>query len=620
MSESRTMAWVILGFTALMIFASILTSGTADEGDSIFHFLYSKYAFRHPENFLNQWAKPVFVLLTAPVAQFGFIALKIFNALLLGGSLWFTYLSTRKLLIPSPWIAPVALMLMPMNLSHTLSGLTEPMFAFWLIVGIYGLISQKTVSALLWLSFLPFVRSEGLVVFCVLLLFLMSKRQWKYLPLLAVGHVAYSIVGYFFYQDFLWVFNKMNYATLQSVYGSGPWWHFARHLPEVIGYFLCILLIVGLLAGAIRLILHIFGKDKTFSKEELWLIYGMFLAYFIAHSLFWYLGIFNSFGLIRVMVGILPVTAILIARGVDGLMKRIPFLKKMSPLWIQGILIFGMLVSLILEVNWQKDFSLKADQKTQFRAAEKYAGKYTGYTWYFDAIYPALCFEVDWFDPMEHRRTPGLFTGEPIPTKSVILWDDWFSVVEAKIPLDKLSNDQRFRQIETFTETEGDRQRVSVLFEYDSSFDASNVLYFNDFESDPSLQMLDSSVVFSGKYSARISKEHPYSPGFNGMLNSLSGKPGSKIRLSFQAYFEEAPEQGPGVANAVISFENMEKSYQWQGTLIYPKVEKPGVWRQIVIEQAVHPLKTFDDRVKAYIWNDGAQHLYIDDLRVEWVE
>ena len=68
-----------------MIFLAFWYDGTGDEGDSVFHFLYSKHAFEHPENFLNHWAKPVFVLITAPVAQFGFIAMKIFNIFLGSG-------------------------------------------------------------------------------------------------------------------------------------------------------------------------------------------------------------------------------------------------------------------------------------------------------------------------------------------------------------------------------------------------------------------------------------------------------------------------------------------------------------------------------------------------------
>ncbi len=64
-------AWLILCIVA------ITANGTADEGDSVNHYLYSRYAFAHPENFFNHWAKPIFVMITAPVAYFGFTAMKL---------------------------------------------------------------------------------------------------------------------------------------------------------------------------------------------------------------------------------------------------------------------------------------------------------------------------------------------------------------------------------------------------------------------------------------------------------------------------------------------------------------------------------------------------------------
>jgi hypothetical protein len=65
--------WVVL------CLAAIAFNGTADEGDSVEHFLYAKYAFIHPENFVNHWAKPVFVWIAAPFAQLGFSGVKFLN-------------------------------------------------------------------------------------------------------------------------------------------------------------------------------------------------------------------------------------------------------------------------------------------------------------------------------------------------------------------------------------------------------------------------------------------------------------------------------------------------------------------------------------------------------------
>lgn len=56
---------VILGFT-------IDETYTGDSGDSITHFLYSKFAFTYPEFFFNHWAKPFFCFDNRPIFPIGF--------------------------------------------------------------------------------------------------------------------------------------------------------------------------------------------------------------------------------------------------------------------------------------------------------------------------------------------------------------------------------------------------------------------------------------------------------------------------------------------------------------------------------------------------------------------
>ena len=46
----------------------------------------------------------------------------------------------------------------------TFSGLTEPLFALILIIGTYLCAKEKHASASILISFLPFVRSEGLII------------------------------------------------------------------------------------------------------------------------------------------------------------------------------------------------------------------------------------------------------------------------------------------------------------------------------------------------------------------------------------------------------------------------------------------------------------------------
>ena len=84
----------VLLFIYLIIVTTIiiLFEGTGRSGDSIHHYLFAKFAPLHPKLFFNHWAKPLYVLLASPFAQFGFIGVKIFNATVSMFTIFFTFM------------------------------------------------------------------------------------------------------------------------------------------------------------------------------------------------------------------------------------------------------------------------------------------------------------------------------------------------------------------------------------------------------------------------------------------------------------------------------------------------------------------------------------------------
>ena len=82
---------VLFIYIVIAVLTIIFFNGTGDAGDSIYHYLFAKYAPIHPELFFYHWAKPVYVLLASPFAQFGFTGIKIFNALVSLTTIFLTY-------------------------------------------------------------------------------------------------------------------------------------------------------------------------------------------------------------------------------------------------------------------------------------------------------------------------------------------------------------------------------------------------------------------------------------------------------------------------------------------------------------------------------------------------
>jgi hypothetical protein len=342
-----------------------------------------------------------------------------------------------------------------MHISLILSGLTEPLFAFVLLLGIYWLLHEKYFSALLLLSFLPFVRSEGLVICCVLFVYLLIKEKYDLIPLLGVGHVVYSLLGYVVHKDLLWVFNKMSYAVLDSVYGQGRWLHFVKRMPEVAGVVITLLLWAGLLYGFTLLVRYLRRKLEVDGEKELWLVYGIFAAFFVAHTIFWALGIFNSMGLLRVMTGITPLIALIALQGINYL--RAPVRTHRRSRWI----VYALLLAVVafpftrheFAYKWQRDFALKADQQADQDLADyvkQHYPDYKNYEFYYEPCYLSVTLGINYFDEQKHRRLLGAFERNQFADSCFVIWDDWFAVQAANVSFEKLSQDARFRLIQTF--------------------------------------------------------------------------------------------------------------------------------------------------------------------------
>jgi len=430
--------------------------GTVDTGDSVMHYLFSRFAFAHPANFIDHWAKPVFVLLSSPFSQFGFAGIKIFNSMVTALTMVFTYLVAKRFLKKNAYLTVIFLCTAPLNVVIIFSGLTEPLFALFLILSLYLFLTENEKSSIILLSFLPFVRSEGLIILGVFAFYLLIKRKYKLLPLLATGHVLYSFIGYFYYHDFLWIFSKIPYAKLSSDYGSGPLLHFVTQMTYVIG--IPLYLIFGL--GLITIILTFFKKSfrtlRSKYTEDLLLVYGSFVAFFIAHSLFWYFGIFNSMGLKRVLIAVIPLISLI---SLDGLNHSLSFIKNKN---ISRVLFFLILAYVIIfpftgnpaAIKWKKEFSPSHDQLLIDEMVAGIKNKYPDPIYYYYPRYISLALGIDHFNSNIKKELHELFEEQNVPDNALIIWDNWWAVNADGVSLDKIRNDKRFKEVETYQKGE----------------------------------------------------------------------------------------------------------------------------------------------------------------------
>lgn len=352
--------WIVSAFYFIVgIFCIFFFDGTGDSGDSIYHYLIAKYAPDHPELFFSHWGKPLFTLLASPFAQFGFNGIKFFNLIVACVTIFFTY-KTAKITHPkSAWISPLFLFTSTLFFVLTFSGLTEHLFALITLLGFYYFLKDNYLLASILISLLPFVRSEGLIIIGVFAFALILKKQWKSIPFLSLGHIIFAVAGSVVHHDILWVFNKIPYVIAENPYGHGDLFHFVIQLNFVIGLPLYILFWLGFIIVIGQLI----KKKIPFSRFSL--IFGIPIAFLVAHSIFWYFGIFNSMGLIRVLVDVSPFFILIALYPVESLLNFNLSKKTKTSLTAVIVLIIFLfhLTPNNTAIHWDKDLSLNSDQQ-----------------------------------------------------------------------------------------------------------------------------------------------------------------------------------------------------------------------------------------------------------------
>ena len=354
MFQNKVFVFILFFFSLVLLALAFTTIDGYGGADSFQHYMISRYSWKHPHLLLDHWGKPVFTLLSSPFSQVGYKGALLFNVVITLLSALFVYRIAAKLNKENAALSALFFLAMPMVLLVAVSALTEPLFGFVLVFSVWLFTEKKYLFSILLLSFLPLVRSEGFVVFPVFAFALLLNKNWKYIPLFALGGLLYSLVGYVAFDDFLWLINRSPYKMESGLYGSGPWYHFVMQYEIIFGIPVAILLMIGFW-------LYI-PKSITWLKDEnnilRILIAGSFAAYFIAHSYVWWKGTGGSLGLERVIAGVCPLAAIIAFDGYCFIAERTK--KYFSPNWILLLLV----VAMIKNTSGKVLLDLKQDEKS----------------------------------------------------------------------------------------------------------------------------------------------------------------------------------------------------------------------------------------------------------------
>ena len=433
-------------FAVLMLY-HFRSDGYSDIGDGILHYQISHYSWKHPELLLHHWGKPFFTLISSPFAQLGYNGIVFFNILCASATAFF---SSRMLSAAGYKFGAVAGMLSvfsPLYFSVTLSGLTEPLFSLVLTLSVFLVMKGRSGWAATLVSFLPFVRTEGFLLLPLFGLVFLIRKNWKAIPFLAFGTLIYSLVGGIATGNFGWVITGNPY-TGEELYGHGEFFHFIKNNEAFLGTSGVVLFAVAFVLLIVRLVKY--KKQHPLFAEEVVLVFGSFIVYLLAHSIFWAYGLFGSYGLLRVMAAVTPLAAVAAAGTLDLLYSKINQRRAWIPF---GLAMVVVVVNTIQTLNQSRlPFRIDNSQYAAYHAG-KWLKEHTQEKNILYTQHPFIVFLAD-YDPFDRQYTRTLWdleaekNNKQLPVQgSLIVWDSHFAALEGRTSVDSLKSNVNYEVV-----------------------------------------------------------------------------------------------------------------------------------------------------------------------------
>jgi len=194
------------------------------------------------------------------------------------------------------------------------------------------------------------------------------------------------------------------------------------------------------------------------------------MVVFVAHSIFWWLGIFGSFGLARVLIPVVPLIAIIAVKGLNKIVDHLkrPLIKKLTIVLILTVVICYPFTT-YREKSVIFDRTLFSDVENQlvYEEVAPYIKKEFDddekLVFYYGSPNLSLYLDLDHFDPDIHQPFHELFISD-VPDGAIVIWDNWFCRAEESAELDDLLQNPNFKKLKTFKRTDRMKTVKYVVF------------------------------------------------------------------------------------------------------------------------------------------------------------
>lgn len=598
-------------------------------GDNYVHYVIARYAWQYPYLFLDHWGKPMYSILSSPLAQLGYPWAKLFNVMVGMGAAFFTYQSARLLKLENAWLSILLVCFSPVYFMMFNTTMTELLCSFLIIISFWFFLKKNYVVSTIIISFLPLARPEGPLWLVVFAYALLINQQYRYLPLLVTGSLLFSSVGaLYYYHDFFWIINQSPYSSAAAaIYGKGPLLHFISNYKYLTGYSITFFMLTGVL-----FIIFEATKKKNistfFKRNDLIFLLLPSILFVVVHSLLWYFGTGYSVGELRVIAIIIPLLSLIALIGYNFIFKYILTSKLMKFMFLT------ILCIIIVKENknaYANGYALSWTDQVSKNAADWIIS--SGYSknkiYYFSPLFYILL-DLNPFDSGKITSgVPDVYHPEiGIKPGALVIWDAHLGPNEGKVPLKNLLENPHFKLLKLFTPAIPFTVLGGYTYEIyvfqrnpdDVLTINNNVLKFFDYEKHNEqfdIKCQTSEQSFSGSYSYKLDHSQLYSTTFAPTIGELRKADVYKITASaclFPVF--DAKENGTAL---IMSFER-DTSYNYNSIGLESIPYQLNAWNYISLSCTI-PLDAKDnDVLKIFFFQPGEKYIYLDDFKIEVIK
>jgi hypothetical protein len=218
---------------------------------------------------------------------------------------------------------------------------------------------------------------------------------------------------------------------------------------------------------------------------------------------------------------------------------------------------------------------------------------------------------IDWFGPRRAYTYQMPKTGA-LDRPTVVVWDYWYSVMEAGTTLDQLLEDPRFRLVDVQRAFGQFPEPVTVLFVDTAQHLDTDWIYYQGFEQAKAGR--DPDRAATGRYGFALGRDTPYGPLVELLPGQLGGR--DTLRIACDVFL---PDTALWEARYVVECQDpVDRRVQvWEGYAFNQQLRDAGRWQRFELALPVGGGHMANSLVRIYPWNPAGQAVWIDNIELK---